>query len=85
MVMAAAAQAAGSIAQGIGTAMGGPNVSGVDSRSKFDSSGWTVATGKASASAQLASGGGSPDPWGWAKWAALALVGVAALKLMTKA
>lgn len=83
--MAAAAQAAGGIAQGLGQAMGGPNVSGVDSRSKFDSSGWTVSTGKGTASAQLATGGGSPDPWGWMKWAALALVGVAALKLMAKA
>lgn len=80
--MQAAAQAAGSIAQGLGQAMGGPNVSSVTAHARFDNSGWTVATGKGKASAQLASGGGSPDPWGWMKWAALALVGVAAIKVM---
>lgn len=79
--MTALANAGGSIAQGLGQAMGGPNVSSVTARASFDNSGWTVATGKASASAQLAEGGGSPDPWGWMKWAALALVGVAAIKV----
>ena len=78
--MQAALGGASGIAQGLGQAMGGPNVSSATAKAKFDSSGWTVATGSASASAQAATGGLSPDPWGWMKWAALALVGVAALK-----
>lgn len=85
MTMQAMAGAAGGIAQGIGAAVGGPNVSGADSRARFDNSGWSVATSRGNVRAsdnRNETTGGDPDPWGWIKWAALAVVGVAAIRII---
>lgn len=84
--MQAIAGGASSAAQALGQAMGGPNVSSASAKARFDNSGWTVATSRASARASdnraESMGGGDPDPWGWLKWAALAVVGVAAIRII---